>query len=1615
VSIVSGRKSVLVVLCLFLFSGIAVGPALIQSSGPGLIVGQNVNIVAGTTLPDGDPWLQRQNEPTIAVSTRNALHLFVGANDYRTVDMPMSEGELPGIPEQASAGDAWMGVYKSYNGGESWISTLLPGFPQDMSPEGLSSPLKGFHAAADPTARSGKGGLLFLSGLAFERLDNGRSVIFVSRYIDSNNLEVPDPIEYVDTKIIYEGNSGQFADKPWIGIGYPDYGNETVPIPVPSTGPQYIPRFDVYMVYSVFTGDLDKNVVNKIMFSRSTDCGNTWQNPIKLSESHHINQGTTLAIDPNDGTIYVAWRQFGSSSAMDAILMCKSVDGGQKFTKASTITTITPFDQPTIGRDPAMPTVGPVAFRTNSYPTLAVDDNGYVYLAWAERKSPGGFARIVLTISTDKGDSWSLPPDPIDDAAEGHQFMPSLNYASGKLLAAWYDSRNDYAAGQCSHGSYIIDDFSTCNWRHTIDVWAAQAEILQPGSSSLSLNSPLNLIWKRTRVSRYLFHLQEDPNNPGMYLIYQAQFNPPNYLLFKGGTVAFIGDYIDTATAQESDGSVSHVVWTDNRDVRPPLDDNWTVYNPPDSVQNQAFKGLNSAFCTNPDHTGMRNQNIYTARITAGIIAGSPGNTKPLGGVQRAFVIFIKNTTNIDREFLLQIIEPQGANVNASFLCDEDLDSLQLEIGANSSISRSVFVGDDASDPDASIIVDITEVNAPSGDTPIHSFIVLNPDPSSPDINLPTETHNPDIENPDIENWVVSTNVLNPDIANPDIANPDIANPNIFNPDIANPDIANPNIFNLSILNPDIANPDIANPNIFNPDIANSAFGDLSNAQIIYKEWRVTNTGNTASSYTFKTIAPDLPEGLYAQLLIYKVYYTPGAQGCTLAASGIPHHELLVNIQDASGNFVNPDIANPDIQNPDIANPDIANATFYLGPGEEALVTLVVIDPGEQGLTAGISSGGGILDNGPVDPSSFLNYAGAVVVAHATNTGGTEPPIATLPLEIGTASLPDGQKNGPYSAALIATGGLPPYNWELVSGVLPADITLSPNGFISGQNVQTAGTFPLTVRVTDSSNPGQFLTRSYTLFIAPLTFAIVTGSPLPDGRVGLSYSETLGAINGEGALNWTLLSGDLPPGLSLSAFGVISGTPQYDPEISYPKSYSFVVQVTDSFEVPRIVSREFTIEILPVTSAWMPMYSGPGDDEGTDVTVDSEGNLIVTGFSSNGTDQDIITIKYDPEGNLAWASKYPDGVARYDGQYGDDKATAVAVDASGNIYITGFSTGEATGADCLTIKYDRDGNLAWESRYNGRNNGIDMASAIVVGASGVYVTGSSEGKTSGPDFVTLKLDAGNGNILWEARYDGPSHLGDFPTALVTHISSPENVYVTGYTYRGKQVKHADFCTVKYDALGNEVWVALFDSRRNGNDESHAIAVDEQGNVYITGKSQESQEDDPLASHDYLTIKYDNSGQMIWMAREEGPSTDNDEALAVAVDPSGNVYITGRSEGTGTSTDYFTLKYDSTGQVVWQNRYDGPAHGRDEPSALAIDSTGIYVTGFSTGLTAGTDFCTIKYDSAGNVLWEARFDGGNGDDKATAIVLDPLSGAVYATGFTTGQSGKTDLLILKYLQ
>src|SRR5215475_10666582 len=173
--------------------------AQVQAPTPG----QNVNMVSGTQWPGGDPFLQRQNEPSIAVSSRNPFHLLAGANDYRSVDLALTTN--------GETGDAWLGLFKSLDGGATWRSILLPGCPYN-TPVCAGAPAvknAGFEAAADPTVRAGTNGMFYYAGLVFNRGLNPQSGIIVSRLIDLNNKENADPndilngdaIQYISTSI----------------------------------------------------------------------------------------------------------------------------------------------------------------------------------------------------------------------------------------------------------------------------------------------------------------------------------------------------------------------------------------------------------------------------------------------------------------------------------------------------------------------------------------------------------------------------------------------------------------------------------------------------------------------------------------------------------------------------------------------------------------------------------------------------------------------------------------------------------------------------------------------------------------------------------------------------------------------------------------------------------------------------------------------------------------------------------------------------------------------------------------------------------------------------------------------------------------------------------------------------------------------------------------------------------------------------------------------------------------------------------------------------------------------------------------------------------------------
>ena len=754
-----------------------------------VVPGTNVNMVSGTTYPDGDPYLQRQNEPSSAVSTRNPLHILGGANDYRTVDIPFPSNSLIDVlrPQRMNS-DAWVGLFKSFDGGQNWRSTLIPGYPQDPT---RAAPLWGYDAATDPYVRAGTNGMFYYSGLAFDRGPNAPSAIFVARFIDMNNLEAGDPIVHLNTRIVDSDPGTRFLDKNAIATDIPRT-SATCTFNVPlgdeagTVVPQTIPAGNVYVAYTAFTGS-GTSEQSVIMFSRSTDCGMTWSTPRALSTGSRLVQNAQIAVNPLNGHVYVSWRRFRYLSQDDAVMVAISMDGGATFSRSVRVAGIRPFDQPT----------ALTIFRSNGFQTMTFDGSGRAYLAWSERgyatdrpDPVTGDARIVISTSTN-GSLWTVP-QPIQRSGLGHQLMPALSFHAGKLRLLYYDLREDISG---VFGPFVDEfDIITANSpvRHTLDVFVGQAS---PGAAPA---------FTTARLSDYAHGFFPDSEFPE-----RLQFNPPNLPLFRQGTTPFMGDYIDLAPApayvQNPDGSwshntalgnaVSHAFWTDNRDVRPPTDGDWTNYTPPRSPELGTMSRFDPSLpvpdCS-PAHVASRNQNIYTARVTEGLFVSAPGNNKPLGDFQRAFAVVAENATGLIKTFRLTI-DNQPPGGEASFLQFSLLTFLDVQVPPFSSVARSVFAT--STDEDARIHVTIVEITAPGGAPVVGGLsgsVVLNPEPGAPRLQSP-RLQSPRLQSPLLaESYDAAiTNAL---IAAPRLQSPRLQSTTIVNPRLLSDSAGNPRL-----------------------------------------------------------------------------------------------------------------------------------------------------------------------------------------------------------------------------------------------------------------------------------------------------------------------------------------------------------------------------------------------------------------------------------------------------------------------------------------------------------------------------------------------------------------------------------------------------------------------------------------------------------------------------------------------------------------------------------------------------------------------------------------------------------------------------------------------------
>lgn len=411
----------------------------------------------------------------------------------------------------------------------------------------------------------------------------------------------------------------------------------------------------------------------------------------------------------------------------------------------------------------------------------------------------------------------------------------------------------------------------------------------------------------------------------------------------------------------------------------------------------------------------------------------------------------------------------------------------------------------------------------------------------------------------------------------------------------------------------------------------------------------------------------------------------------------------------------------------------------------------------------------------------------------------------------------------------------------------------------------------------------------------------------------------------------------------------------------------------------------------PPDIAWARKAGSIDSEQGRAIAADTNGNIYVTGFFSDTTsfgttnlvsagENDIFVAKYDPAGNLLWARKA--------GGNSYDEGRGIAVDSAGNVFITGHFQGTATftstnvnssgESDVFIAKYNSQGTLVWVRKAGG--NDFDEAHALALDAGGnLYLTGSFDatatfGSTTltntsaSSDIFIAKCDA-NGAFLWARRAGGISDDSGNGVAL----DAATNVYVTGFfssnavfsttNLIASGTSASDIFIAKYDSGGAFAWV-----RQAGGinqDAGNGIAVDASGNILVTGQFRVAASFGTTNvtgnGSDIFLARYDSSGSVTWVQKAGGnDSIYGDQGWSVRTDLAGNAYVTGYFSGTASfgSTniatsgfdDVFVAKYATNGQTLWVERIGGS--GIDIGYALALDtSNNVSVAGFFYGTAA----------------------------------------------------------------
>lgn len=360
---------------------------------------------------------------------------------------------------------------------------------------------------------------------------------------------------------------------------------------------------------------------------------------------------------------------------------------------------------------------------------------------------------------------------------------------------------------------------------------------------------------------------------------------------------------------------------------------------------------------------------------------------------------------------------------------------------------------------------------------------------------------------------------------------------------------------------------------------------------------------------------------------------------------------------------------------------------------------------------------------------------------------------------------------------------------------------------------------------------------------------------------------------------------------------------------------------------------------------WSKTFDGP--DSGDDLFVDigySNSKIFATGVSRNASEtaSKVATVYLSAyNGATAWERYYNYPSTIY------NVGASLAVDGSGNVYIAGVTSSLSTLTDALVLKYDQNGVLKWVNREDVSNGGEDGAVKIDCSGGKITVIGGTKFDAGNWQYLALTYNT-SGSLI--DTYTGNSNGTDFEKVADMVLDDQGNIYITGSTETSTQ--GYNMYTVKLDDELNVLWDRSYNFASSGDDKAYGICLDNSDNVIITGYSTLT-----VGNTQYTTVKYSNSGTLLW-DKGYDVSTTSDTAKVVTSDSDGNIYVAGTFYN-GSNQDIKTVKYDPSGNRIWEINYNGVYNGDDYLLDMTFNGDAVIMIS-QTATSSGFEYDAVKY-------------------------------------------------------